>query len=173
MVAQRKDEITMQAFSESVKVLIADDDESMRHLLREAISQWGYQVVEAHDGEEAWKILQQNDPPQLLLLDWRMPKLNGLGLCERIRTELPFHPYIIFLTQVSGAENIIKGLEVGADEFLLKPVNFSELRIRIFAGERIIQYNNIIKKQQQQLQDYADYINVLEKKIKQFDTGNE
>lgn len=147
---------------DSIKVLIADDEKSMRDLLRAAISQWGYEVVEASNGEEAWKIMQQPDPPMILIIDWRMPKLNGLVLCERIRKKLDFYPYILFLTQVSGAENILKGLEAGADEFLLKPVNISELRIRVFAGERIIKYLKIIEAQQNQLHNYASYAHLLE-----------
>ena len=152
--------------SDTIKVLIADDDESMRSLLRATLSQLGYQVIEASNGEEAWEIMQQPDAPMLLILDWRMPKLNGLVLCERIRKELDFYPYIIFLTQVSGAENILKGLEAGADEFLLKPVNFAELRIRVFAGERIIQYLRIIDEQKKQLRNYVFYSQVLEQLIK-------
>lgn len=155
-------ETHMHPSSDSVKVLIADDDEAMRTLLRAAITQWGYHVIEASNGEEAWEILLQPDAPQLLILDWRMPKLNGLVLCERIRNELDSYPYIIFLTQVSGTKNILKGLEAGADEFLLKPVNFPELRIRLFAGERIVKYLQIIKKQQIQLQDIISYTKSLE-----------
>lgn len=150
----------------TVKVLIADDDKAMRNLLRASISQLGYQVIVARDGEEAWEIMQEPDAPQLLILDWRMPKLNGLALCERIREKLDFYPYIIFLTHVSAADNILKGLEAGADEFLLKPVNFAELRIRIFAGDRMIKYLNIIENQKKQLQNYLSYIEVLEQLIK-------
>lgn len=148
-----------------VKILIADDNESMRDLLHHTINQWGYEVVEASNGEEAWKIMQQPDAPELLILDWVMPKLDGLALCKRIRQELNFYPYIIFLTQMSGATNMLKGLEAGADEFLLKPVNFNELRDRVFSGGRIIKYLKIIQEQKKQLKERASYIKLLEQII--------
>lgn len=148
------------------KVLIADDDEATRILLRMALTQWGYNVVEASDGEEAWKILQQEDPPHLLTLDWLMPKLDGISLCKRIDTELSFRPYIIFLTRMGGTENVIQGLEAGADEFILKPFDLTELRIRIFAGERIIKYRLQLSEQNKQLRDYAMRLEAVAERYK-------
>lgn len=143
------------------KVLIADDDEATRILLRAALVQWGYHVVEAVNGEEAWKILQQPDPPRILILDWVMPKLDGVALCKRINQELSFHPYIIFLTRMASSENVIQGLEAGADEFLLKPFDLAELRIRIFAGQRIIKYRNQLEEQNVELQNYVANMQTL------------
>jgi DNA-binding response OmpR family regulator/HPt (histidine-containing phosphotransfer) domain-containing protein len=145
----------------ALKILIADDDEATRILLRAAIKQWGYQIVEASNGEEAWEILQLPDPPRILILDWVMPKLDGVSLCKRIDKELGYHPYIIFLTRMSGTENVIEGLEAGADEFLLKPFDLAELRIRIFAGERIIKYRNQLAEQNSELQSYISKVNEL------------
>ncbi len=124
-----------------IYVLIADDDPPTRMLLKAAVSQWGFQIIEAGDGEAAWEILQKKNPPQLLILDWLMPKLDGLGLCLRIKNELNIRPYIILLTQLTGTANIIKGLEAGADEFLSKPFNMAELRSRLNVGVRIIKQN--------------------------------
>jgi len=136
------------ALPETMKVLITDDDPPTRILLRAAISQWDYQIVEAKNGEEAWEILQQPNAPRLLILDWLMPNLSGIDLCKRIRQELvaTYNPYIILLTQVSGTENIIKGLDAGANEFLSKPFNMAELRSRLSIGKKIINYENIIEK---------------------------
>src|SRR5438445_2274626 len=128
----------------TLNVLIADDDGPTRILLRAAVKQWGYATVEARDGEEAWEILQHPDAPRLLILDWIMPKLSGIEVAKRIRQELTFHPYIILLTQASGTENIIKGLEAGADEFLSKPFNMAELRSRLSVGARLIKNEKII-----------------------------
>lgn len=150
------------------KVLIADDDEATRILLRMALMQWGYHVVEARDGEEAWKILQEKDPPQLLTLDWLMPKLDGISLCKRIDTELSIRPYIIFLTRMGGTENVIQGLEAGADEFIMKPFDLTELRIRIFAGERIIKYRQQIAEYHKQLREYAANMKELASKQAQY-----
>lgn len=123
----------------SLSILIADDDEPTRMLLNAALSQKGYALIEAADGEEAWEILQVKKP-DLLILDWLMPKLDGIELCRRIRSELSYRPYIIMLTQVAGTTNIIKGLEAGADEFLSKPFNIAELHNRILVGSRILKY---------------------------------
>lgn len=142
--------------SNSPRVLVADDDPTIRLLLRAALKQWGYQIVEAEDGEQAWEILQQPNPPQLLLLDWIMPKLDGVTLCKLITEKLNFHHYIIFLTSKSGTENIIEGLEAGADEFLLKPFDLAEIRIRLFAGERIIKYRTQLAEKNLELQKYID-----------------
>ncbi|OGT44252.1 MAG: hypothetical protein A3F42_02435 [Gammaproteobacteria bacterium RIFCSPHIGHO2_12_FULL_37_34] len=150
------------ALISSEKVLIADDDEPTRILLRTAISKWGYQVIEATHGEQAWDLLQQPDAPKLLVVDWLMPQLDGLALCERIRNQLVLQPYIIFLTRLSGTPNILKGLEAGADEFLIKPVNYSELHIRLLAGERIVKYRDIVISKNQELQVCLTYINTLE-----------
>src|SRR5271154_5941870 len=72
----------------AIKILVADDDPPSRLLLNASLSQWGYKVIETNDGEEAWQIMQQPDPPRLLILDWLMPKLDGINLCSKIRKEL-------------------------------------------------------------------------------------
>jgi sigma-B regulation protein RsbU (phosphoserine phosphatase) len=137
----------------TLKVLVADDDPATRFLMRAAITKWGYDVVEASDGEETWTLLQQPDAPRLLIIDWLMPKLDGLKLCERIREKLSTHPYIILVTQIIGTENVIKGLDAGADEFLSKPINIAELHSRLGVGAKIIRYENQLAEQNQQLQD--------------------
>jgi DNA-binding response OmpR family regulator len=138
------------------KVLIADDDPPTRMLLRASISQWNYECVEAVDGEEAWNILQTADAPRLLLLDWLMPKLNGIDLCSLIRDNLKtsYKPYIILLTQLGGTENIVSALDAGANEFLLKPINIMELRSRLAVGEKIIRYETDLANQNETLLHY-------------------
>jgi len=150
------------------KVLIADDDPPTRILLRAAVSQWGYEVVEAKDGEEAWNVLQLPDSPKLLILDWLMPKLDGIALCSRIKESFQHKPFIILLTQVTGTTNIIKGLDAGADEFLSKPFNMAELHSRLSVGARIIQYgqslaerNLYLEKLAAQLQEFSQQFNVF------------
>ncbi|MDR3476502.1 MAG: response regulator [Gammaproteobacteria bacterium] len=142
----------------ALKVLIADDDPPTRILLRAALSQWGYEIIEAKDGEEAWDILQQPNTPRLLILDWLMPKLDGLGLCQKIKEKPDYHPYIILLTQMTGTTNIVKGLEAGANEFLSKPFNMVELRSRLFVGARIIQYETLANAASDALKKNAEII---------------
>jgi DNA-binding response OmpR family regulator len=146
---------------EKLKVLIADDDPPTRVLLRAAISQWGYIVVEAKDGEEAWDLLQAADAPRLLILDWLMPRLDGVDLCRRLKLSDVFRPYIILLTQQAGTANIIKGLEAGADEFLSKPFNMAELRSRLSVGTRIIRFDVQLTEQNRKLQNYAQSMETL------------
>jgi CheY-like chemotaxis protein len=146
---------------EMLKVLIADDDPPTRVLLRAAISQWGYTVIEAKDGEEAWDLLQAVDAPRLIILDWLMPKLDGIDLCRRLKQDNVYRPYIILLTQVAGTANIIKGLEAGADEFLSKPFNMAELRSRLSVGTRIIRFENELAEQNRKLQNYAQSMEAL------------
>lgn len=140
--------------AEPIKVLIADDDTPTRILLRAAVSQWGYEVIEAGDGEEAWNILQKPDIPQLMIVDWLMPKLDGIDLCRRVKKEIEHYPYIILLTQLSGTTNIVKGLEAGADEFLSKPFNMAELQSRLSVGARIIHYKSKLARKNLELHDY-------------------
>lgn len=160
MKASEKPKENLQK-TDIIKVLIADDDPPTRILLRAAISQWGYEVIEASNGEEAWQILQQPNAPRLLILDWLMPKLDGISLCERIKQTQTFHPYTILLTQVTGTTNIIKGLEAGADEFLSKPFNMAELRSRLSVGARIIRFENILAEQKSKVQSYASQMEIL------------
>lgn len=149
-----------------LKVLIADDDAPTRILLRAAISQWGYQVQEAKDGEEAWNLMQAKDAPRLLILDWLMPKMDGITLCEKSKADPTHHPYIILLTQVTGTSNIIKGLEAGADEFLSKPFNMAELRSRLSTGARIIQHEIDLADRNHLFQNYFEEINRLVNEMK-------
>lgn len=156
-------EKTKQQQLKTLKVLIADDDPPTRILLRAAISQWGYSVIEAKDGEEAWGLLQQEDAPRLLILDWLMPKLDGLSLCARIKEQSKLNPYIILLTQVTGTTNIIKGLEAGANEFLSKPFNMAELRSRLSVGAKIINFEAELDERNQQLKEYInEFAQILE-----------
>jgi DNA-binding response OmpR family regulator len=143
-------------------VLIADDDTPTRMLLHAAVSQWGYKTIEASDGEEAWKILEGPNPPRLLILDWLMPKLDGIALCERMKEKLSYHPYTILLTQLAGTTNITKALDAGADEFLSKPFNMAELHSRLTIGKRIVAYEDTLQAKNSQLEKYAQQPNSSE-----------
>ncbi|PWY57691.1 hypothetical protein DGG96_00935 [Legionella qingyii] len=160
--------ITMQGSKPTI--LIADDDLSTRMLLRATISQWDYPVVEASDGNEAWEILKHDDGPQIATVDWMMPKIDGLELCRRAK-HLPKPPYMILLTSISGASNVVNALDSGADDFLTKPFNFIELRSRLHVGQRIINYTNRLNEQKahdglsEHLPITLDRLNDMSKKI--------
>jgi len=122
-----------------MNILIAEDEPISRRLLEFALRRWGYDVVVTTDGKEAWDVLQLQDPPSLVISDWMMPGMDGLELCGRIRTsERPGYTYLIILTARGNKEDVIRGLEAGADDYLVKPFDQEELRCRIKIGERII-----------------------------------
>lgn len=122
-----------------MKALIADDDQISQRILKTALSKWGYEVTAVQDGAEAWEALQRADSPQLAILDWMMPKLDGIQLCQEIRkrTTQPY-TYLLLLTSKTSKSDIVKGLTAGADDYLTKPVNLDELKARIQTGQRIL-----------------------------------
>jgi len=122
-----------------MKVLIADDDPIWLKLLSDNVREWGYEVVCARNGQEAWQILLEKHRPRVALLDWQMPELDGVEICRRIRSSLnlPF-VYTIILTGRDTHADIVAGLESGADDYLTKPVDMPILRSRLIAAARIV-----------------------------------
>ena len=118
-----------------MKILVADDSIVSRHLLNATLTKWGYEVVLAVDGTQAWNILQSPDSPVLAIVDWMMPGLTGPELCRKVR-ELAKEPYIyiILLTSRSSKEDLIQGMEAGADDYVVKPFDQHELNVRLRAG---------------------------------------
>ena len=122
-----------------MKVLIADDSPTMRRLLQSTLEEWGYEVVEAQDGEQALDILCGEDPPTLAILDWVMPQLTGPELCRRIRArKRPTYTYILLLTAKAQRQDLIEGMGAGADDYLVKPFDHPEMEVRLRAGRRIV-----------------------------------
>lgn len=122
-----------------MKLLIAEDDSTSCAMLAAIVSKWGYEPIAVEDGEAAWTILQADDPPRLLLLDWEMPVLDGLKLCQRIRQqETNDHPYIILLTARSDTTDIVSGLHAGSNDYIAKPFENTELQARLQVGQRML-----------------------------------
>lgn len=122
-----------------MKVLVADDDVVSLRLLESSLRRWGYDVVKAQDGMEALQILQGENPPQLLVLDWMMPRLDGLQLCQRIRErEGDPYTYILLLTGKKSKADVVQGLDAGADDYIAKPFDPDELQVRLRTGKRIL-----------------------------------
>jgi two-component system, cell cycle response regulator len=121
------------------RILMADDDTIFRRMLQSFLFKWGYEVVIAEDGTEALRILERNDAPSLALLDWKMPGMEGPRVCQRVRehSERPY-VYILLLTGRSRREDILEGLESGADDYLTKPFDADELQARLKIGQRIL-----------------------------------
>ena len=142
-----------------MNVLIADDDAASRLMLQSLLTAWGYNVTAACDGDEAWRILCEPEPPQLVILDWMMPGLNGLELCSRSRTAgLPHYLYVILLTARTVKEDLIVGMEAGADDFIGKPFEKLELKARLTAAARIISLERSLEEKNRKLEEAYDVI---------------
>ena len=128
-----------------MKILVADDDAVVRTLTRATLEQLGHEVIEAEDGEQAWTRYQQEDI-RLLLLDWMMPKLDGLELCRMIRAEdRRAYRYIIILSALEGKGSYLEGMNAGADDFVSKPIGPHELAARLRVAERIVGLQTAVK----------------------------
>ena len=121
------------------RVLIAEDDPVSCHLLKCFLIKWDYDVAVATDGVAALKILESEDSPRLAVLDWMMPGLEGPQICQRIR-EHKNRPYVyvLLLTARTEKQDLLRGLGLGADDYLTKPFDAEELRARLLVGERIL-----------------------------------
>lgn len=123
-----------------MKILAADDDPLSRHLIFRLLSGPGTEVLSASDGDEAWRILGGSDPPRLAVLDWMMPKVNGLELCRRVRSSnWPQYTYIILVTARTARVDMLAALDSGIDDYLTKPFLPDELLARFHIGQRVLQ----------------------------------
>ena len=157
-----------------MKILIADDEIFSRNVLKKALDNWGHEVVEASDGEEAWDRLRSDGELQLALLDWIMPGMEGIEVIHRVRDSRSadeHYVYIILLTQKAAPEEIVAGLDAGADDYVVKPFDPNELRVRIRCGQRIIELQSelIEAKARQESINSALQREILERKQAQND----
>lgn len=122
-----------------MRILIAEDEPLSRRVLEASLAKWGYNVTVAADGATAWKLLQQADAPPLVVLDWLMPEMDGLDICRRLR-QLPGREgsYILLLTSRDNKNDVVLGLESGADDYITKPFDPGELKARLQVGARLI-----------------------------------
>jgi sigma-B regulation protein RsbU (phosphoserine phosphatase) len=135
------------------RILVAEDHQVSRHLLERNLQNWGFDVVTAQDGEVAAEILDGADAPSLAILDWMMPRMDGVEVCRRVR-EKHASPYIylLLLTAKSQKDEIAAGLDAGADDYVIKPFDPEELRARLKVGQRVVQLERTLEKQVQDLQ---------------------
>lgn len=131
-----------------MQVLIAEDDAIARMILEDRLNQWGYSVIAAEDGTQALGVLMEDNSPRLALLDWMMPGVDGLEICRQIRkqTEKPYI-YILLITAKTQMKDLVEAMEAGADDFISKPPDKNELRMRLRAGKRIITLQNELRHQ--------------------------
>ena len=129
-----------------MRILVAEDDVISRRILVASLKQWGHDVVVAEDGDEAWRILQAEGAPSCAILDWMMPGMDGIEICRRVRKETPAKSiYLILLTAISRKEGLVEGLEAGADDYVTKPFDRHELRVRLQAAARIVELQESLR----------------------------
>ena len=140
------------------RVLIADDDPLSRRMLEAFLTKSGYRVVIAVDGVDALKILSAEDSPPLAILDWMMPGLEGPQVCESVRA-LPGRPYvyILLLTARNEKQDLLNGLQSGADDYLTKPFDAQELRARLHVGQRILDLQDSLIAAREEMRFHATH----------------
>ena len=136
----------------TLKALIADDSASIRTLLKHTLTKMGYEVTECTNGADVKNLLKKGIHFNIFILDWIMPGLSGLEICKKIRSiESSDYQYILLLTGNSSINDMIEGLESGADDYLTKPISITELKARIKIGERLFEYETRLKNEEENI----------------------
>jgi DNA-binding response OmpR family regulator len=146
-----------------MRVLIADDEATSRHLIQATLGSWGFEVLVAVDGCEALRVLQGSRGPEIAMLDWMMPGIDGLEVCRQVRATMPnAATYIILVTARGGLENVVRGLEAGADDYITKPFDPRELRARLHVGVRIVELQKALLERFRELEDALKRVKQLQ-----------
>ena len=148
--------------SSANQVLIAEDGRATAMLLETLVTQWGYKAIVVSDGVKALDILKSPDGPRLALLDWEMPGLDGPDVCRCLRGLASRYVFIVLLTAKTQPEDIVAGLDAGADDFVSKPFDEAELRCRLRTGQRIIDLEAGLALKVSELEKALNQVNTLE-----------
>ncbi len=141
-----------------MKILIADDDPTIRTILQSALVRLGYRVEIAVNGDLAWAALQAPEAPALAILDWKMPGMTGVEICRRLRERKEAaYVYVVLLTGLDSLDDLVAGLEAGADDYMTKPFKPAELKARLRSGRRILDLQRELLEAQAQLQILANH----------------
>ena len=150
--------LSLPSSGRPMRVLAAEDNPVFQSMLRTMLTKWGYQAVIARNGTEAWRILDSEDAPRLAVLDWMMPGMDGVEICRRIRSaNREPYIYILLLTARTESQDLIEGMDAGADDYLTKPFNAHELRVRLHAGRRILNLQEELLKAREALREQATH----------------
>lgn len=148
------------------KILLADDEEHSRRILAHYLADWGYLVTEARDGLEAAEVLGREEAPSIALVDWVMPGMDGIELCQHVRLQKgrPY-TYIILLTAKADKDEVATGLESGADDYVTKPCDLAELRARLKVGDRLLDLERTLARQVVALRESLEHVRQLKELI--------
>ena len=145
-----------------MRALIADDDPVAAMAVSRSMSNWGFETTVVHDGLAAWEHLTSSDPASLAIVDWEMPGLEGPELCRRVRSDTErAHLYLILLTARNSSTDLVAGLEAGADDYLIKPVDLNELKARVQVGVRVVSLQARLAEEVAELQATLDNVRRL------------
>jgi DNA-binding response OmpR family regulator len=146
-----------------MRVLIAEDDLTSRQILESLLRKWDYDVIAVANGTDALEHLKAADAPRIAVLDWMMPGLNGVEVCSKVRETDSGDPhYIILLTAQSNKEDIVAGLAAGANDYIIKPFDYSELQARLEVGVRVIRLQRDLAGRIVELQDALEHVKTLQ-----------
>ncbi|MCL2179062.1 MAG: response regulator [Proteobacteria bacterium] len=142
-------------------ILVAEDESVTRMLFIHQLSKLGFSVIAVEDGTKAWEVLQTEEAPRLVILDWSMPGIDGPTLCGLIRQQTTYR-YILLVTARSRKEDIISGLDAGADDFLTKPVHIGEFHARLRVGQRLLELEETLESKIHQLSAALEHVKQLQ-----------
>jgi two-component system chemotaxis response regulator CheY len=144
-----------------MRILIVEDDLISRKILAKTVESWGHEVIAAENGLEAWNIFQQ-EKLKFVIADWVMPEMDGIELCKKIRhTETSGYIYFILLTGKDKKKDVIEGLQAGADDYVAKPFDIDELRVRVRTGERILNLEKELNKKNDEMKLLNEQLEAL------------
>ncbi len=145
-----------------MRILIAEDDPVSHAVLTRTLESWGHEVVSTRDGQTACDLLLRDDAPKLAILDWMMPGLDGVEVCRRLRASAGTEPtYVILLTAKDRIEDVVAGLDSGANDYLVKPFDRRELQARVRVGERMASLQTDLARRVAELQEALAQIHEL------------
>ncbi len=146
-----------------MKILIAEDEYTTRLMVQVSLENWGYSVNSVADGKEAWNAFQKVETPDIAILDWEMPEVDGVELCKRIKNLQRANPvYVIILTGRDSQKDILQGFDAGADDYMTKPFNDDELRARVRVAERLVTIQSSLSQSVEELKLALDMVDTLQ-----------
>lgn len=146
-----------------MRILVADDDVSIRRLLTGLLTDWGYHIVAVADGNAAWQAMAEPDPPPVAILDWTMPGMAGPEVIRSVRSiARGYTPYLLLLTAKDKHSDILEGLRAGASDYIIKPFDYDELQARLQVGVQMVGLQLELGKAVRELREALDHVKSLQ-----------